>query len=160
VTSLFAAQRVLDAADGILNLALDLIGFALGFGLAVTGYFSGNFLNLAFDLFDRAFDAILVHAFLLVVVRQRASLAKAPAPEQSLICGITLARSFVMPAACPIFARAEMFLIVVATLSLIGATAALVVQSAAPTPQTATTATIEHDEPRRVPLPAGPRKFQ
>ena len=65
-----------------------------------------------------------------------------------------------MPAACPIFARAEMFLIVVATLSLIGATAALVVQSAAPTPQTATTATIEHDEPRRVPLPAGPRKFQ
>jgi hypothetical protein len=53
-----------------------------------------------------------------------------------------------------------MFLIVVAALSLIGATAALVVQYTAPAPQPATTATIEHDEPPRVPLPAGPRQFQ
>jgi hypothetical protein len=68
-----------------------------------------------------------------------------------------------MPAAYPSFAKAEMFLIVVAALSLIGATAALVVQYTTPVQQsatTATTATIEQDEPARVPLPAGPRKFQ
>jgi hypothetical protein len=68
-----------------------------------------------------------------------------------------------MPAAGPSFAKAEMFLIVVAALSLVGATAALVVQYTAPVTRsatTATTATIEQDEAPRVPLPAGPRKFQ
>ena len=68
-----------------------------------------------------------------------------------------------MPAAGPSFAKAEMFLIVVAALSLVGATAALVVQYTAPMTQPATTAAtsiIEQDEPARVPLPAGPRKFQ
>jgi hypothetical protein len=68
-----------------------------------------------------------------------------------------------MPAACPSFAKSEMFLIVLAALSLIGATAALVVQYTVPVTQpatTATTATIDQDEPVRVPLPAGPRKFQ
>jgi len=68
-----------------------------------------------------------------------------------------------MPAACRSFAKSEMFLIVVAALSLLGATGALIVQSAAPAAQSATTeasATVEQDEPVRVPLPAGPRKFQ
>ena len=68
-----------------------------------------------------------------------------------------------MPAAGPSFAKAEKFLIVVAALSLLGATAALVVQYSAPVARSATTAataTIEQDEPPRVPLPAGPRKFQ
>ena len=65
-----------------------------------------------------------------------------------------------MPAAWPRFAKAELFLIAVAALSLIGATAVLVIQYAAPVTQPATTATIEQDEPARVPLPAGPRKFQ
>ena len=66
-----------------------------------------------------------------------------------------------MRAACPRLAKAEMFLLVVAVLSLIGASAALVVQYAAPAQQPATTATVEQDEPAaRTPLPAGPRKFQ
>jgi hypothetical protein len=68
-----------------------------------------------------------------------------------------------MPTACQNFAKAEIFLIVVAAVSLIGATAALVVQYTGPVTQsatTATTATMEQDEPARVPLPAGPRKFQ
>ena len=68
-----------------------------------------------------------------------------------------------MPAACLNFAKSEMFLIVLAALSLIGATAALVVQYTAPVAQSATIATtaiIEQDEPARVPLPAGPRRFQ
>jgi len=65
-----------------------------------------------------------------------------------------------MPTVGPSFARAEMFLIVVAALSLIGATAAVVVQYTAPVTQSETTAAIEQDDPARIPLPAGPRKFQ
>jgi len=68
-----------------------------------------------------------------------------------------------MPAVGPSFAKAERFLVVVAALSLLGATAALVVQYTVPDTRSATTATsaaIEQDEPARVPLPAGPRKFQ
>jgi len=59
-------------------------------------------------------------------------------------------------------AKAEMFLIVIAVLCIVGASAALVVQytEAIPTPNNETTATVEQDEPARVPLPAGPRKFQ
>ena len=65
-----------------------------------------------------------------------------------------------MPVAWPKLAKAELFLIAVAALSLIGASAALVVQYAAPVTPPETTAAIEQDETARVPLPAGPRKFQ
>lgn len=59
-------------------------------------------------------------------------------------------------------AKAEMFLIVIAVLCIAGASAALVVQytKAIPMPNNETTATVEQDEPARVPLPSGPRKFQ
>ena len=65
-----------------------------------------------------------------------------------------------MPAVYPSFAKAEMFLIVVAALSLMGATMTVVLQYAAPVTQSETTATTEQVDPTRVPLPAGPRKFQ
>lgn len=68
-----------------------------------------------------------------------------------------------MAAIGPSIAKAEMFLIVIAALCLLGAAAALVVQytvTASTPPHTETTAAIEQDEPARVPLPAGPRKFQ
>jgi hypothetical protein len=59
-------------------------------------------------------------------------------------------------------AKAEMFLIVLAALCVVGATVALVVQYTEPVPPAANTETTatEQDEPARVPLPAGPRKFQ
>ena len=60
-------------------------------------------------------------------------------------------------------AKAEMFLIAVAALCLLGAGAALVVQYTGMMsipPPTETMAATEQDEPARVPLPAGPRKFQ
>jgi len=63
----------------------------------------------------------------------------------------------------PSMAKAEMFLIVIAVLCLLGAAVALVVQyteTISVPPHTETTAAIEQDEPARVPLPAGPRKFQ
>jgi len=68
-----------------------------------------------------------------------------------------------MFAASSSVAKAEMFLIIVAALCLVGAGVALVMQytQAISTPHpTETTAAIEQDEPVRVPLPAGPRKFQ
>ncbi len=60
-------------------------------------------------------------------------------------------------------AKAEMFLIVIAVLCIVGAGTALVVQytqAISTPPHHETTAATEHDEPARVPLPAGPRKFQ
>src|SRR5689334_2718063 len=56
-----AAQRVLDAADGIPHLAGDLIRLAFTFQLGVAGHLAGDFLHLAFGLLERAFHAILVH---------------------------------------------------------------------------------------------------
>jgi hypothetical protein len=68
-----------------------------------------------------------------------------------------------MAAIGPSIAKAEIFLIVIAALCIVGAAAALVVQytETISTPlHTETTATTEQDEPARAPLPAGPRKFQ
>jgi hypothetical protein len=57
-------DRVLEAADCILNLASDLLRLAFGFELGVAGYFARDFLNLAFGLLDGALDSIFVHVFL------------------------------------------------------------------------------------------------
>ena len=60
-------------------------------------------------------------------------------------------------------AKAEIFLIVIAALCLLGAGATLVVQYMETTstpPHTEATAATEQEEPAPVPLPAGPRKFQ
>jgi hypothetical protein len=57
-------DRVLEAADRILNLASDLLRLAFGFELGVAGHFARNFLDLAFSLLDGALDSIFVHVFL------------------------------------------------------------------------------------------------
>src|ERR1035437_9100162 len=58
---LFAAQCVLDAADGVLHLAFYLVAFALGFQLGIAQYLASNFLHFALGLFSRALDAVFVH---------------------------------------------------------------------------------------------------
>ena len=62
---LFPFERIFDAADGILNLALDLVGLALRLQLCVTDRVADRLLYRAFDLLSRSDDAILVHDFLL-----------------------------------------------------------------------------------------------
>jgi hypothetical protein len=54
-------------------------------------------------------------------------------------------------------AKAETFLIVIAALCLIGAAVAIVVQYTEPVTALVTS---KQEEPARVPLPAGPRRFQ
>ena len=44
-----------------LHLAGDLIGLAFGLELAVAGHFASDFLDFAFGLFGRTFNAIFVH---------------------------------------------------------------------------------------------------
>jgi hypothetical protein len=46
-----------------LHLAFDLIGFAFTFGLGVAGYLARHFLDFAFGLLGRAFDAIFIDHF-------------------------------------------------------------------------------------------------
>lgn len=45
--NLSSAQRVFDAADGVLHLASDLFGLAFRFELAVAGYFSRDLFHFA-----------------------------------------------------------------------------------------------------------------
>ena len=57
-------QRVLDSADGVLDLAGHLIGLALGLQLFVAGHLSGRLLGLAAHVFGGAFDSIVIgHRF-------------------------------------------------------------------------------------------------
>ena len=58
---LLAPQGVFQSADGVLHFALELIGFAFAFELAVAGHLSNNFLHFALGLPGRALDAIFVH---------------------------------------------------------------------------------------------------
>ena len=51
---LFPFERIFDAADGILNLALDLVGLALRLQLCVTDRVADRLLYRAFDLLSRA----------------------------------------------------------------------------------------------------------
>jgi hypothetical protein len=62
---LFPFERIFDAADGVLNLALDLVGLALRLQLCVTDRVADRLHYRAFDLLSRSDDAILVHDFLL-----------------------------------------------------------------------------------------------
>src|SRR5271167_1229818 len=62
---LFPFECVFDAANGVLNLALDLVGLALRLQLCVTDRLADRLLHRAFDLLRRSDDTILVHDFLL-----------------------------------------------------------------------------------------------
>src|ERR1019366_6346728 len=58
---LFPFERVFDTADGVLNLALNLVGLALRLQLCVTGRLADRLLHCAFDLLRRSNDPVLVH---------------------------------------------------------------------------------------------------
>jgi hypothetical protein len=65
MTSVAAAclllQCVLQAADGVLNLALGLLALSLGGQLRIADGLTGRLLDRALRLLGRACDAILVH---------------------------------------------------------------------------------------------------
>src|ERR1700733_7772612 len=63
-TSLFLQRIprcVLDAADGVLNLAFGLVRLAVGFHLCVAGQLADSLLYRALELLRRSGDPILVH---------------------------------------------------------------------------------------------------
>ena len=59
---LLALQRVLDAADGVLDLAFDLLALALGLDLLVAQQLADAFLDLAAYALCRTLGAIRVYA--------------------------------------------------------------------------------------------------
>src|SRR5665811_865447 len=61
---LFPFERVLEAADSVLNLASGLLRLAFGFELGVAGRLARDFLDFAFGLVAGTLDSILVHVFL------------------------------------------------------------------------------------------------
>jgi hypothetical protein len=70
--TLFSPERVLETADGILNLALNLVGLALRFQLGVANRLADRFLDIAFDHLRRSDDPILIHDFFLQDLTPRA----------------------------------------------------------------------------------------
>ena len=64
---LLASKSVLDAAYRVLDFSSHLIGFALTFELAVTGYLACYFFHFTLGLLHRAFNAVFVHNILLSV---------------------------------------------------------------------------------------------
>ena len=60
---LFPFERVFDAANGVLNLALYLVGLALRLQLGVTDRPADNLLDCAFDLLRRSDNPVFVDEF-------------------------------------------------------------------------------------------------
>jgi hypothetical protein len=58
-------NRVFEAADGVLNLALYLVSLALRLQLGVTDCLADRLLDCTFDLLPRSDDPVLIHDFLL-----------------------------------------------------------------------------------------------
>jgi hypothetical protein len=64
---LFPFERVFEAADGVLNLALYLVSLALRLQLGVTDHLADHLLDCTFDLLRRSDDPVLVHDFFLLM---------------------------------------------------------------------------------------------
>jgi hypothetical protein len=62
---------VLDAADGVLHLACEIIDLAFGLELRIARNLAESFLDFALGLIGRAFDPILVHDVHLSLLRIR-----------------------------------------------------------------------------------------
>jgi hypothetical protein len=62
---LFTFERVFEAANGVLNFALNRVSLALGLQLGITDGLANYLLDCALDLLPRSDDPILVHNFLL-----------------------------------------------------------------------------------------------
>ena len=62
---LFPFERVFEAADGVLNLALYLVGLALRLKLGVTDRLADHLLDCTLDLLRRSDDPVLVHSCIL-----------------------------------------------------------------------------------------------
>src|SRR4051794_40888461 len=62
------ARAVLEAAPGVLELALALVGLAFGGQFLVAEQLARAFLQLAADLLEAAFGAVGIHAGVEIVV--------------------------------------------------------------------------------------------
>ena len=57
----FPLDRVLEAADSVLNLSCRLLCLAVGLQLGITKHLAGDLLDFAFDLLRRSRDPVFVH---------------------------------------------------------------------------------------------------
>src|SRR4030095_13058476 len=62
---LFPFERVFEAADGVLNLALYLVGLAIRLQLGIAKHLARDLLDFPFDFLRRSLDPVLVHDFFL-----------------------------------------------------------------------------------------------
>jgi hypothetical protein len=62
---IFSSERVFEAADGVLNLALYFVGLAVRLQLGVADRPAHRLLDYALDLLCGSGDPVLVHDFFL-----------------------------------------------------------------------------------------------
>ena len=62
---LFSLERILDAADDVLNLTLDFVSVAFRLQLGVADHLADHLLDCALDLLRRSDDPVLVHRCIL-----------------------------------------------------------------------------------------------
>ena len=67
-------QRVLQTADGVLNLSLGLVTLTLGSQLRVTDDLTGRLFDRALGLLSCASDPILIHVIVAPLVEDRPAL--------------------------------------------------------------------------------------
>jgi hypothetical protein len=65
VTALFAAHRILQSADCVLNLARNLVGLAFSVQLLVAKDLPGGFFHGTLGLLGRTLDPIFIHCHIL-----------------------------------------------------------------------------------------------
>jgi hypothetical protein len=56
-------EGVLEAADDVLDFALQFVGFAFGFQFGITGCLANELFGSAAKLFCRSGNAVLIHDF-------------------------------------------------------------------------------------------------
>jgi len=71
VPALFAAHRILQSTDCVLQLAYGLVGLACRFQPLVAEDLPGDFFHRSLGLLCRAFDSISIHCRILSVGRVR-----------------------------------------------------------------------------------------
>src|SRR5213078_3089444 len=92
------------SADRVLDLALDLVGFAFGLHLLIAERLAGGLLHLALGLFGRAFNAVFVHDGLRLrpAIECRESV-DVPCSSKSAQALCPCLQSRLVPAACALF---------------------------------------------------------
>ena len=86
-------QRILGAADSILDFAFDLVGFAVCNELGITKNLAGRDLDVALGLLGHAFDTIFIHVEIFPLMHQPTQVSERCVLKRN-VAGTTIADTY------------------------------------------------------------------